>query len=546
MTTRPRILAIDDTPTNLVMLTAMLGGEFEMQVATSGAAGLELAKRAPPDLILLDVMMPDMDGYETCRRLKVDPGLRTVPVVFVTALADGDAESAGLALGAADYITKPINVGIARQRIRNLLERESLRKQAEAHRDHLEEIVHERTLALAVAKEAAESANIAKSAFLANMSHEIRTPLNAITGMTSLIKRSGVTAEQTERLDKIDKAGRHLLEIVDGVLDLSKIEAGKFVLEEAEVDVNQIVANVTALLLDRAQAKSLTLQGEVAPMPQRLLGDATRLQQALLNYASNAIKFTEAGSVVLRASCVEEPASGVLVRFEVQDTGIGIASEVVPRLFSAFEQADNSTTRRYGGTGLGLAVTRKLARLMGGDAGVTTSPGSGSTFWFTARLKKGGAAATVAGAEGDAERALTQRHRGKRILVVDDDPMNLEVASLLLEGAAMEVTRASGGEEAVAKASAGHYQLILMDMQMPRMDGLEATRRIRELPGGERLPIIAITGNAFPEDKARCLAAGMNDFLTKPYNPEVLFVALSRWLTWAEAEARTSRSPSPR
>ena len=260
------------------------------------------------------------------------------------------------------------------------------RKQYEAH---LEELVGKRTAELVKAKEAAEAASIAKSAFLANMSHEIRTPLNAITGMAHLVRRAGVSPKQAEQLDKIDTAGRHLLEIINAILDLAKIEAGKFALEETDVSIHAILTNVAAMIQVSAEEKHLRV--ELAPPaapPPPLLGDPTRLQQALLNYATNAVKFTETGSICLRARIVEETGEDALLRFEVADTGIGIPPEALSRLFAAFEQADNTTTRRYGGTGLGLAITRKLAQMMGGDAGAISTPNAGSTFWFTARLRK--------------------------------------------------------------------------------------------------------------------------------------------------------------
>jgi PAS domain S-box-containing protein len=270
----------------------------------------------------------------------------------------------------------------------DITERKLAEAELDAYRQHLEELVAKRTAQLSAAKEAAETANVAKSAFLANMSHEIRTPLNAIAGMTNLILRSGVTPEQAARLAKIDAAGQHLLETINAILDLSKIEAGKFDLEETEVSVADLVANVASTVAERARAKRIELVTELGPVPPVLLGDPTRLKQALLNYATNAVKFTPSGSVVLRAIPQEDLGDRVFLRIEVQDTGVGIEPAVLPKLFSAFEQADNSTTRAYGGTGLGLAITKQLAQLMGGDVGVISRPREGSTFWFTVQLKK--------------------------------------------------------------------------------------------------------------------------------------------------------------
>ena len=405
---------------------------------------------------------------------------------------------------------------------------------------------------LVAARDVAEDAAHAKSAFLANMSHEIRTPMNVIIGLTHLMLRDAHEPVTADRLAKVGDAAMHLLDIINDILDLSKIDAGKLVLAPVDFSVDALLARATALVADGARRKGLALTVDRGDLPQALRGDALRLSQILVNLLSNAVKFTARGSVALRCDVQSRAGAESTVRFCVRDTGVGIPQDVQERLFSPFEQADGSTTRRFGGTGLGLSIARELAQLMGGSVGVRSEPGRGSEFWFTARLQAAGVQERVAPSPHEAvvasrnvEDALKERHPNARVLIADDNRINQELATELLRLVDLQVEVADNGRIAVDMASQGDFDLILMDMQMPEMDGLEATRLIRALPRLDATPIVAMTASAFGADRDACLAAGMNDHIGKPVNPATLYEKMLRWLDESRKVPRFTPADAP-
>ncbi|WP_213433857.1 MULTISPECIES: PAS domain-containing hybrid sensor histidine kinase/response regulator [Lysobacteraceae] len=379
----------------------------------------------------------------------------------------------------------------------------------------------------------AEDAADAKATFLANMSHEIRTPMNAIIGMSHLLRDAGLPAREQGWADRIHQSGQFLLRVINDILDVSKMDAGMLRIEHVPFALGEVLDMVSAMTTPRATAKGLAVRVDVGDdVPPHLVGDPVRVGQILINYVGNAIKFTDAGEVALAVQVLARDGDRVRLRLRVRDTGIGIAAKEQQVLFQAFRQADASTTRRFGGTGLGLAIAQRLAALMGGDVGVESAPGKGATFWVDLGFGVTDAAAVhrTHDAPGAATPAELAALRGRRVLLAEDNAFNQDVARVQLEMLGVDVDIVDDGEQAVARALAGDYALVLMDMQMPVLDGLQATEAIRRRIDARRLPIIAMTANVLEHDRKRCEVAGMDDFIGKPFEPVALRTMLLKWL----------------
>lgn len=528
-----RILVVDDLEANLKAMRAVIeSAELDVQVmsVTSGHDALALIMEYDFGLIILDVQMPDLDGFEVAELIRGRRDRRHIPIIFVTAGATHAGQVfKGYEAGAVDYLCKPFDPQILCGKIRVYVELDHARRQLKAQFDEIKkqkEELAQRNVELERLKLAAEEASLAKSRFLANMSHEIRTPLGAILGFADLLQVGKLSeVEQSEYISTIRRNGDLLLHVINDVLDFSKIEAGKLDLEMQDVPTKELVTGVIRALGLKAQEKQLQLTCLIHDnVPKRLQTDPNRLVQILMNIVGNAIKFTQKGQIEVVVQLRQEHEHSLLV-FSVHDTGRGIAPHEISRLFEPFAQADNSMSRTYGGTGLGLVLSRQLARALGGDVVIASSEwGKGSTFEISVRAHPASSSTMAVSSASDPEKIDLS---SVSVLLVDDSRDNRRLVSHLLQRSGAQVDTAGDGTEAVSKAMESEYDVILMDVQMPGMDGCEATSQLRKQGLGR--PIIALTAHAMADEKRRCLAAGFTDHLAKPIDVRKLLETVRRY-----------------
>lgn len=512
---KPKILIVDDKVENLVALEKLLGNfDVEFVRALSGNEALVNTFLHEFALALVDVQMPDMDGYETVEMMRQEERTMYLPVIFVSAIYKDDFYVIkGMETGAVDFISKPIIPEIIRGKVRVFVDMYKQKKE-------LEKI----NVQLQIAKDKAEEATHTKSLFLASMSHEIRTPMNGIMGMADILKGTRLSEDQEEYVKIISISSNNLLTIINDILDFSKIESGQVDLESISFDLKKEVDEIIKLLYLKANEKGLELKLSIAQgVPEILKGDPVRLKQIIINLINNAIKFTETGWVKLQIEKIKEDEKTCKLLIQIIDSGVGISDEGKKRLFKAFSQSDATITRKYGGTGLGLVISKNLSKLMKGEIGVESEEGKGSKFWFTAEFEKS------EGIKKEIEESIRseKENAGKlKILLAEDNLINQKVAIFNVEKLGHEIDVAGNGKIALDKYMENTYDVILMDIQMPIMSGVEATRLIRESerdrPDQKPIKIIAMTANAINGDRDRYMAEGMDDYISKPFKAEDL------------------------
>jgi CheY-like chemotaxis protein/HPt (histidine-containing phosphotransfer) domain-containing protein len=530
------ILVVDDISRNIQVVVDILDDlGYATTFATSGKQALERVETAKPDLILLDFMMPEMDGVEVCKILKSQPEYQDIPVIFLTASHETEHLLQAFEAGAVDYITKPFNAPELVARVHTHLE---LKQTRDNLRKTLIELQKSR-------EDALEAARI-KSQFLANMSHEIRTPMNAVLGMTELLLKTPINEQQLDFLQTLKSSGEDLLMIINDILDFSKLEAGEMRLEKKEFSLQNVIEPIFNLLKPQASHKNLQLSYEISPdIPQFLIGDPSRLRQILLNLLGNGIKFTDHGRVNLKISLkdlFDDPEPSVTLYFVIQDTGIGIDSQNQKKLFQSFSQIDDSTTRQYGGTGLGLAICKQLVQLMKGQIGVDSNLNQGSDFWFTATFKLSNSTDFDLKNEELLPFIIPKFEekdtslKDYQLLIVEDTLINQKVLLNQLQILGYQADCVRNGQEALEVLTYAHYDLIFMDCQMPVLDGYKTTQTLREWEDQKtdaepyHRTIIGLTAYAMQGDREKCLAAGMDDYLSKPVSIESLALILQKWL----------------
>ncbi len=541
-----QILVVDDEQMNLKAIKRLLRRDgYKIKYAQSGAEALEIAEDFIPDLVILDIMMPGIDGYETCKRLKAGKKTSNAMVLLLSGKKSVDDRLKGYEVDADDFISKPYDSDELKAKIRILLRLKNTRQEllleiAEKKAAEALLIQTNKDLETAVARaeklaREADQANQAKSRFLAGMSHELNTPLNGVLGLTQVLLESGIDGKQKEYVLSLEKSGSALLFALDGILDYSKLEAGELLLKTETFNPGQVVEAVGDAFKAELDAKQIGLSIDIKPESnlEKLSGDKNRFTQVLRNLVSNAVKFTEAGSVSILLEAKKIDNRSTRIRVSVSDTGIGIPDTLQSRIFEPFSRVDDSLARKTGGVGIGLSVSRKIALLMGGDIIVEGETEKGSRFVFTCLMEN---MAAIDSKDEKAVETTQKAHDEKgneqpvRILVVEDNPINQKVAEIMLSKAGHDITMACNGLEAVDIyfKQPESFDMIFMDVQMPEMDGLEATRTIRE-KGGADIPIVALTAHAMKGDREKCLESGMNDYMTKPFKKEILLEMVRKW-----------------